>query len=111
MKGRSWILFLMILAVAPCRAQQDSIGVSGKVVDAFTGMLIEDGRAEVCTPDSVVIGPAEWTYGITNGVRANSYVQCRLPRGRYLLRLSHKDYLTEWVELNLTHFRRNSYRM
>ena len=111
MKKGSWILFLMILAVAPCRAQQDSIGVSGKVVDAFTGMLIEDGRAEVCTPDSVVIGPAEWTYGITNGVRENSYVQCRLPRGRYLLRLSHKDYLTEWVELNLTHFRRNSYRM
>lgn len=109
MKGRSWILFLMILAVAPCRAQQDSIGVLVTVVDNFTGMLIEDGQAEVCTPDSVVIGPAEWTYGITNGVRVSTQIQCRLPRGRYLLRLSHKDYLTEWVELNLSRIRRDSY--
>lgn len=109
MKKGSWILFLMILAVAPCRAQQDSIGVSVTVVDNFTGMLIEDGQAEVCTPDSVVIGPAEWTYGITNGVRVSTHIQCRLPRGRYLLRLSHKDYLTEWVELNLSRIRRDSY--
>lgn len=109
MKKGSWILLLMILAVAPCRAQQDSIGVLVTVVDNFTGMLIEDGQAEVCTPDSVVIGPAEWTYGITNGVRVSTQIQCRLPRGRYLLRLSHKDYLTEWVELNLSRIRRDSY--
>lgn len=109
MKKGSWILFLMILAIAPCRAQQDSIGVFVTVVDNFTGMLIEDGQAEVCTPDSVVIGPAEWTYGITNGVRVSTHIQCRLPRGRYLLRLSHKDYLTEWVELNLSRIRRDSY--
>lgn len=109
MKGRSWILLLMILAIAPCRAQQDSIRVLVTVVDNFTGMQIEDGQAEVCTPDSVVIGPAEWTYGITNGVRVSTHIQCRLPRGRYLLRLSHKDYLTEWVELNLSRIRRDSY--
>lgn len=99
----------MILAIAPCRAQQDSIRVLVTVVDNFTGMQIEDGQAEVCTPDSVVIGPAEWTYGITNGVRVSTHIQCRLPRGRYLLRLSHKDYLTEWVELNLSRIRRDSY--
>ena len=82
--------------------KNDSINVLVPVTDAFTGGVIEDGKVEVLSIDSTFITDGLWHYSDDNGVRTETWLNLRVPsNGRYLLRLTQKDYFTTYQQIDI----------
>lgn len=105
------LLIIFGLFALGAHAQTDSIQILVYVADAFTGAIIEDGEVEVLSADSSLICRGEWGYNVDNGVRTASLVDGKVPcDGEYLLRVSHKDYFTEYFPISVkTSKRSNGY--
>ncbi len=89
------IILIICTSAFAAHAQKDSIRVSAKVGDAFTGSIIEDGEVEVLMPDSSLVSRGRWVYNVDNGVRTASSISCRVPKaGKYIFKLTHPNYFT-----------------
>lgn len=59
--------------------------------------------------DSSLIGKGRWGYNVDDGVRTATVVSGKVPGdGEYLLRLTHKDYFTEYFHINIKTSARNN---
>lgn len=105
------LLIIFGLFALGAHAQTDSTIVLVPVADAFTGAIIEDGEVEVFAADSSLICRGEWAYNVDNGVRTASFAKGKVScDGEYLLRVSHKDYFTEYFRISVkTSKRSNGY--
>ena len=96
MKKTLFLMLCWLLAVA-AHAEIDSMSVSVRVSNAFTGEVVEDGEVELLAPDSTFLRKGFFSYNTENGVRTRSMVGAKLTEsGQYILRVSHKDYFTEY---------------
>ena len=103
------LLIISGLFALSAHAQTDSIEVFAYVADAFTGAIIEDGEVEMLAADSSLIGKGRWGYNVDDGVRTATVVSGKVPGdGEYLLRLTHKDYFTEYFHLSIKTSARNN---
>lgn len=72
------------------------------MADAFTGDYIKDGEVDILSTDSTFICKGQWTYSDSNGKIEASLVAGKLPNNnKYILRLTHKDYVTTYHALSL----------
>lgn len=102
------LLIISGLFALSAHAQTDSIEVLAYVADAFTGAIIEDGEVEMLAADSSLIGKGRWGYNVDDGVRTATVVSGKVPGdGEYLLRLTHKDYFTEYFHISIKTSARN----
>lgn len=78
-------------------AQTDSLVVSIWVFDAFTNEIVEDCEVDLLAPDSTFIRKGILWYSTDNGVRTGAIAEAKVAKsGTYILRISHKDYFTEY---------------
>lgn len=109
MKSILTTLVFLIGCIFPVYAQQDSITVFVDVIDAFTGGIVEEGEVDVMRPDSTFMHKGRWTYSVDDNVRTESSVSVKVPhKGKYLLRITHPDYMTEWVPINVNPLKRSN---
>ena len=109
MKSILTTLVFLIGCIFPVYAQQDSITVFSDVIDAFTGGIVEEGQVDVMRPDSTFMHKGRWTYNVDDNVRTESSVSVKVPhKGKYLLRITHPDYTTEWVPINVNPLKRSN---
>ena len=72
------------------------------MADAFTGDYIKDGEVDILSTDSTFLCKGRWTYSDSNGKIEASLVAGKLPNNnKYILRLTHKDYVTTYYALSL----------
>lgn len=85
------------------QTQTDSIEVWGTVQDAFTGEPIEDGNIALLTPDSTFICNGDWGYNFNNGKKSATIISFKtgFREGRFLLKLTQKDYLTLYYPVHI----------
>lgn len=102
---RCIILFFPLLFISSYaqQAHKDSIEFLIEIADAFTGRIVEDGRAEILTPDSTLVCTGSWTYNTEDGVRTKSFIGGRVPQnGKYLLHVTHTDYFPKFVPVTIS---------
>lgn len=100
---RHLLLLCFLICCATANAEKtDSINFLCKVADAFTGDYIKDGEVDILSTDSTFICKGQWTYSDSNGKIEASLVAGKLPNNnKYILRLTHKDYVTTYYALSL----------
>ena len=100
---RHLLLLCFLICCATANAEKtDSINFLCKVADAFTGDYIKDGEIDILSTDSTFICKGQWTYSDSNGKIEASLVAGKLPNNnKYILRLTHKDYVTTYYALSL----------
>ena len=100
---RHLLLLCFLICCATANAEKtDSINFLCKVADAFTGDYIKDGEVDILSTDSTFLCKGQWTYSDSNGKIEASLVAGKLPNNnKYILRLTHKDYVTTYYALSL----------
>lgn len=100
---RHLLLLCFLICCATVNAEKtDSIYFLCKVADAFTGDYIKDGEVDILSTDSTFLCKGRWTYSDSNGKIEASLVAGKLPNNnKYILRLTHKDYVTTYHALSL----------